>query len=137
MTLDDRLRISDEELRIELNRTRNCSQSNCSSVIRTSNTACTQFEGGMKDLEIILKPQPDTEFWSSLLETEITVMNYLGQITVTIISNLVFCALLGKESYQDPDGTWHLPFFMDSFGGGVICVSRTSQDRKGDTVYKH
>ena len=132
-------RLSDDLPRLELD----CLRSNLMER-RRANTACwggrgtfygyLNFHGGeVRDLEIILKPNLDTEFWPSLLKTSYMILSQTCEFHISMMSNLVCCALIGQESYQDPDGTCHIPLFCNNlarYQGKITYLSRNIPGRK-------
>ena len=73
----EQLRISDDHLRLELDRAQtmeifqNCRQIKCSRSMKSGKVA--YFRSGIRDLEIIIQSNPDYELGPSLLEAEVTI----------------------------------------------------------------
>ena len=115
------LKLSDEQLRIELDRDRdrdlNLAQnySKCTGVPTELGIWTFDVRRKIRDLELIIKPSLDPEFWSSLLMTQFQLVGrkHQNRNNISMMSNIILCALVGRGSYQDPDGTWHIPLYCD------------------------
>src|SRR3989338_3310329 len=104
------LRLSDEELRIELsqNRSGSCKcEENCYVLF------IAKISNNIRNLEMLIKSDQDQEFLTSLFDKRISFYTITGELSILINmgTNLVLCALFGRKPYQDFDGTWHIPLF--------------------------
>ena len=110
------LRLSDEQLRNELDIQRN-NLSVVHTAIPYQNSAYSSIilHKTIHEFGLILnKPDLDSKFWISLLESKFHLQNYFREgvnISLNLISHIVFCALLGRTSYQDLDGSYHIPLY--------------------------
>ena len=114
------LRLSDEQLRNELELSRNLHNPNYKRIgvpmesLYHGNDSFLIFNqpSTIYDLELVFDPPLDPEFWSSLLKMEMFLYNIDNSaIGLHIMSNIVLCRLLGRTIYQDPNGTCHLPLY--------------------------
>ena len=120
------LKLSEEELRQELSQARDQSQnySKCSErpYRDKSNFYLVDFNGTcqIRDLELIIrfpneKPNSDDAFWESLFEKKkiaLYTSNMPNPVSnLSIMSNIILCAISGRKTYQDFDGDWHIPLY--------------------------
>ena len=109
------LKLSDEQLRIELNRDRDRlrNYSKCTG-IPNQRGGIFDFNGHhqIRDLEIIISPSLESEFWSNISQIYFWLY-YNGKTTISLslLSNMILCTLLDRKPYQDPDNTWHIPLY--------------------------
>ena len=119
--LREPLKLSDEQLRNELIQARDLGRGGfkCTGIPTKPRDTYVmslyrQPHRQIQDLELILKPTSDPMFWSSLVEN--CVVLYSSQVhgpvsSLKMISNIILCALLGRKTYQDLDGDWHVPLY--------------------------
>ena len=108
------LKLSEKQLRIELDWDRTLDGDRNYSKRTEVLTGRFDFDDRRKirDLEMLIKPNLDPEFWSDLLKTRVKFGGtQLYSTHISMMSNIIFCALAGRETYQDPDGTWHIPLY--------------------------
>src|SRR3989338_10809118 len=130
--LREPLKLSDEQLRNELILSRDLDRDlgqdgfKCTGIPKKNPIGCIsknckyilhfypQSKYQIQDLELILKPTTDPMFWNSLLNESITLFSIevLGHSSyLKMISNIILCSLLGRKTYQDLDGDWHVPLY--------------------------
>ena len=110
------LRLSDEQLRIELGRNHVKSNRYFKSTNRhriIGSIDIHHFDGQRirEGLELIFQAKLDPEFWSALYGTIFELHVGCNRHSFSMMLNLVLTHLLGRHPYQDLDSTFHIPLY--------------------------
>ena len=122
------LKLSEEQLRTELDWNRAQNYSKCTRVPQEDLyywITSLNDRRPIREVVMLLSPRLDSHIWSNFLETHVW-FGFFGQrgSSISMILNIILCALFGRITYQDLDSTWHIPIYCIEQPYSHVCIAR-------------